>query len=148
LGCWRTAILVATTAAGLVACIHAPKPAPLALAAAPTCLTGDQHPTAELVFARVSNSEPGPGVSEADFARFINLEVTPRFSEGLTVVDAQNLSPKPAGDDIYGPSKVVMIVLPGKADDGARIDAIRNAYTTEFNQQTALEMSKQDCVSY
>lgn len=100
------------------------------------------------MFARVSGDTPGPGVSEADFSRFVTGEITPRFRDGLTVVDAQNLTPKPAGEIFYGPAKVVMIVLPGRPDDDAQIAAIRTAYTTRFKQQTVLEMTRQDCVSY
>ena len=41
-----------------------------------------------------------------------------------------------------------MVVLPGKPDDNAQLDAIRTAYKTRFNQQTVLEMTHQDCVTY
>jgi len=50
------------------------------------------------VFARVASETPGPGVSEAAFTKFINLQVAPRFRDGLTVLDAQDLNPKPAGE--------------------------------------------------
>ena len=104
-----------------------------------------QHATAELVFARVAGERPGRGVSEAEFSRFLTDQIAPRFHDGLTVIDAQNLSPRPA--DVYGPAKVVMIVLPGHPDDGAQLEAIRAAYMGRFNQQSVLEMTHQDCVS-
>jgi hypothetical protein len=135
----------------LAACVHAPKtPAPPAAQAVapPPCLAEHERATAELVFGRVSGSTLGPGVSEAQFSRFLSAEIAPRFPDGLTVLDAQDLEPKPAGTQLYGPSKVVMIVLPGHADDAAQLDAIRKAYGSEFNQKTVLEMTRSDCVTY
>jgi hypothetical protein len=148
LGRWRTALAIVGAVASLTACAHAPKhPAP-AVAVANPCQSESERQTAELVFARVAGKSAGPGVSEADFTQFLDLEVVPRFREGLTVLDAQDLKPKPAGGAVYGPAKVVMIVLPGRPDDAAQLDAIRIAYKTRFNQQTVLEMTRQDCVTY
>ncbi|HEX4182918.1 MAG TPA: DUF3574 domain-containing protein [Caulobacteraceae bacterium] len=141
--------MVTAISAGLAGCAHAPKPQALvAPTPAPVCAAASQHATAELVFARVAGSAPGPGVSEADFSTFLSAEVASRFHDGLTVLDAQDLKPQPAGGAVYGPSKVVMVVLPGKPDDSAQLDAIRAAYKTRFNQQTVLEMTHQDCVTY
>jgi hypothetical protein len=138
--------------AGLSACAHAPKLQPLASTGpvkAPACAaTDNQRPTAELVFARVAGDAPGPGVSEAAFSKFLTAQVAPRFPDGLTVIDAQDINAKPAGEALYGPAKVVVIVLPGRANDAAQLDAIRVAYTSQFKQKTVLEMSGPDCVSY
>jgi hypothetical protein len=135
--------------AGLAGCVHAPNPVALAPSLTPSaCAAVSQHATAELIFARVAGSAPGPGVSEADFSSFLAAEVASRFRDGLTVLDAQDLKPQPAGSAVYGPSKVVMVVLPGKPDDNAQLDAIRVAYKTRFNQQTVLELTHQDCVTY
>jgi len=149
LGRSRLALTVVVMSAGLAGCLHAPKPVALvAPPAPPACAAESQRATAELVFARVAGSTPGPGVSEADFSTFLAAEVASRFHDGLTVLDAQDLKPQPAGGAVYGPSKVVMVVLPGKPDDRAQLDAIRTAYKTRFNQQTVLEMTHQDCVTY
>ncbi len=136
--------------AGLAACVHAPKPkpAPTPPPSPPPCSAQSQRATAELVFGRVSGDTLGPGVSEAQFSKFLSDEIVPRFHEGLTVLDAQDLNPKPAGAALYGPSKVVVIVLPGHLDDAAELDAIRAAYKNRFNQRTVLEMTHEDCVTY
>lgn len=135
-------LAVAAATAALAGCAHAPRPQPLA-----ACPVGGERATAELVFARVAGETPGPGVSEADFAAFINSEIVPRFHDGLTVLDAQDLTPKPGGGAFYGPAKVVMIVLPGRPDDRAQLDAIRDAYKRRFDQQSVLEMTHAACVS-
>lgn len=142
----RSLIAVVSLAA-LAACAHAPKPEPLAAAKPPSCADGGEKATAELVFARVAGDRPGRGVSEAQFAGFVSQEIAPRFHDGLTVLDAQDLNPRPGGGAIYGPAKVVMIVLPGHADDRDQLAAIRDAYTRRFDKAALLEMTRQDCVS-
>ena len=109
------------------------------------CAAAGQHPTAELVFGRVSDGVPS--VSEAQFAKFLQQEVSRRFPDGLTVVDAQGRWVPPAGGAIRGPSKTVMIVLRGGADDREKLEAVRSAYTQRFHQPSALLVSDQTCVS-
>ena len=73
---------------------------------------------------RVAEDGSG-GVSEADFARFLDGEVSPRFPEGLTVIDAEGrMMTPPAGLMIREPAKLVMIVLPGDKDDAAITQAV------------------------
>jgi hypothetical protein len=124
--------------------------AALALASCATppsgpCVAAGEHPTAELVFGRVSSG--APGVTEAQFAKFLQQEVGRRFPDGLTVVDAQGRWFAPAGGAIRGPSKKVMIVLRGGADDRDKLDAVRAAYTERFHQPSALLMADQSCVA-
>ena len=109
------------------------------------CPVAGQHPTAELVFGRVSDGVPG--VSEAQFAKFLQQEVSRRFPDGLTVVDAQGRWFPPAGGAIRGPSKTVMIVLRGGADDREKLEAVRAAYSQRFHQPSALLLTDQNCVS-
>jgi len=121
-----------------------PSPAPSPAA----CADGSQRPTAELVFGRVIGVSPGPGVSEAEFAAFLDQEVSPRFPDGLTIIDAQGRWTPPAGSIIHEPSKVVMIVLPGRPDDVAQLNAVREAYKQRFQQESVLLMTQQNCVSF
>jgi hypothetical protein len=98
-----------------------------------------------MVFGRVSQDQPG--VSEAEFARFLEAEVSPRFPDGLTVVDAQGRWTPPAGSEIHDPSKTVMIVLRGTGDDRAKLEAVRAAYTRLYHEPTVLMMTGPACVS-
>src|SRR5258708_18668971 len=62
----------------LVGCATAPPP--------PACPAGQEYRhTAQLFFGR--NVGDKPGVSDADFRRFVDEELTPRFPDGLTVLD-------------------------------------------------------------
>jgi hypothetical protein len=144
LGVRRLALVTLVLPAVLAACAHAPAPAVSEAA----CVGSGERATAELVFARVAGQTLGPGVSEAAFSQFVSDQIAPRFHDGLTVLDAQDLTPRPAGETVYGPAKVVMIVLPGRPDDDAQIAAIRNAYSRRFKQQSVIAQSRQACVSF
>ncbi len=120
---------------------------PPAKVAAIACPDGGRKATAELVFGRVAEDGSG-GVSEAAFSKFLDGEVSPRFPEGLTVIDAEGRWTPPAGSMIRDPAKLVMIVLPGQKDDGGKLQAVRIAYERRFHQQSALLMTHGDCVSF
>jgi hypothetical protein len=45
-------------------------------------------------------------------------------------------------------SKVVLIVLPKRGDNSARIDAVRNAYKARFHQDSVLLITQTACVSF
>jgi hypothetical protein len=144
---YRSTLLVlsAVGATALAGCAtHPPK---LVTVAAHPCPNGGFRQTAELVFGRVSADGKG-GVSEAEFAHFLDGEVSPRFPQGMTVIDAEGRWTPPAGSMIRTPAKMVMIVLPGAPDDARKLDAVRVAYKTRFHQPSALLMTNGDCVAF
>ena len=112
---------------------------------AANCSTNSQKPTAELLFGRVGDG--APSVSEQEFRRFISREVSPRFPDGLTVVNASGRWAPPAGSVIGERPKLVMIVLHGGADDQAKLDAIRAAYLAQYHQHSVLLPTGPGCVS-
>ena len=123
----------------LVGCATAPPP--------PACPAGQEYRhTAQLFFGR--NVGDKTGVSEADFRRFVDEELTPRFPDGLTVLDGGG---QWRGDEnrlIREASKVVLIVLPKGREVPGRIDAARSAYKTRFHQDAVLLISQSACVSF
>jgi hypothetical protein len=127
----------------LAGCSMLPKPRVAEI----SCPDGGRKATAELVFGRVAEDGTG-GVSEAAFAHFLDGEVSPRFPEGLTVIDAEGRWTPPAGTTIRQPAKLVMIVLPGGKDDNGKLQAVRLAYEKRFHQQSVLLMTHGDCVSF
>jgi hypothetical protein len=112
------------------------------------CPKAGQRATAELIFGRSSDDPAHPLVTEAEFSKFLNDEATPRFPDGLTVIDAQGRWRAPAGTAIREPSEMVMIVLPGHADDRQKLDALRDVYKRRYHQQSVLLMTHGDCVSF
>jgi hypothetical protein len=116
-------------------------------AAGPQCPVGHETSrTAQLFFGReVKAREP---VSDADFARFVDEEVTPRFPDGLTVVDSGGQWREPSGRLVREASKMVFVVLPKAADVQARLDAVRAAYKTRFSQDSVMLVTQAACVSF
>lgn len=82
-------------------------------------------------------------MSESEFSAFLNDEVATRFRDGLTVTDEQG----GAGARFYGPLKRVTLVLSGRPDDAAQVEAIRAAYAAKFHKETGLDMSRAECGS-
>jgi hypothetical protein len=111
------------------------------------CRIGKPQQVAELLFGRKIGDRVG--VSEADWARFLDREITPRFPDGLTVLEGRGQWRDPARKTIVRePSKVVEIVLPGQADDLDRIVAIAAAYKKRFRQQSVAVIVRPACVSF
>jgi hypothetical protein len=102
---------------------------------------------AELVFGR--NIGDSLGVSEADWNRFLDEEVTPRFPDGLTVLSASGQwRDTERGNVVQEPSKVLVLVLGDKAKDKPRVIEIAAAYKQRFKQQSVLTMLRPACVSF
>jgi hypothetical protein len=116
---------------------------------APPPCHGTQQPkmVAELLFGR--NIGRSIGVSESDWAGFVAHEMAPRFPDGLTITDAVGERRDPdTGNAVEEPSKHVEIVLPGNADDQARLDAVVAAYKHDFHQQSVGVIVRVACVAF
>jgi uncharacterized protein DUF3574 len=116
----------------LAGCMTSPKAA---------CPAGQaQVRTAQLFVG--SKSTP---VSEVEVRRFVDREVTPRFPDGVTIVDGGG---QWTGDEnrlIREASKVVLIVLPAKPEARTRVAAVRRAYRTQFKQSPMLVAPPPTC---
>ncbi len=110
------------------------------------CAGGERRRTVELIFGR--SVKGAPDVSEADFAEFLDKDVSARFPLGLTVIDAQGRWRSPDGQSVREPSKIVLIVLPGEAGDRAKLEAVRQDYRQRFHQDSVLQVASHACVSF
>jgi len=96
----------------------------------------------ELLFGRT-------GVSEARWVRFLAAEVTPRFPDGLTVLDARGQWRAPGAIKIVRErSKIVMIAMPPHADNDAKIYAMAEAYKKQFRQDSVGIIVRPACVAF
>jgi hypothetical protein len=102
--------------------------------------------TADLYFGR--NIGPSLAVSDADWAGFVDEEITPRFPDGLSVGDIAGQWKGEDGLVVREPAKVVMIVLSGEAGEYARLDAVRDAYLKRFRQESVMLVQRQACVGF
>lgn len=108
-----------------------------------------QVPAREVRLYLGRNIAGQPGVSEADFTAFLDAEVTPRFPDGLTVLDAQGRWRSGSGAIESEASKVLVLIFPARerqADLGAQ--AIRDAYRRVFSQESVLMTSQEVCASF
>lgn len=114
----------------------------------PSCPVGQQPMrTAQLFFGQ--NVGGKPGVSDADFRKFVDEELTPRFPEGLTVLDGGGQWKGPDQKLIREASKVVVLVLPRRGlTEGLKLNAAREAYKQRFKQDSVLLVTQRACVSF
>lgn len=113
----------------------------------PACPAGQENlKTAQLFFGQ--NIGAKPGVSDADFRKFVDEELTPRFPNGLTILNGGGQWRGSENQLIREASKVVVIVLPAKGDATKRIDAARGAYKQRFQQESVLLVTQASCVSF
>ncbi len=111
------------------------------------CRSGKPQQVAELMFGRKIGDRIG--VSDTAWARFVDREITPRFPDGLTVIDARGQWRDPDRNRIVRePSKLVQIVLPGKDEDQQRLDEIAAAYKVRFRQQSVGIIVRPACVAF
>jgi hypothetical protein len=87
-------------------------------------------------------------LTDAEWAGFVDTEVTPRFPDGLSVWDARGQWRSPHGVLTHEPSRVMLLVLMGRADERAKLEAVITAYKTRFHQQSVLLVEHSDCASY
>lgn len=106
-----------------------------------------QQQVAELLFGRKIVDRIA--VTEDEWAQFLDQEITPRFPDGLTVLSASGQWRDQVTNKIVRePSKIVLIVLPGRAEDLARINEITQAYKTRFSQPSVGLILRSACVSF
>jgi len=114
---------------------------------ADSCPPGQERlRTAQLFFGR--NTGDQPRVTEADFRRYVDEELTPRFPDGLTILDGGGQWKGEENKLIREASKVVLIVLAKTGDQQPRLDAARDAYKTRFKQEAVMLITQPACVSF
>ena len=103
--------------------------------------------SAEILFGRDIGDRVG--VSEAEFAAFIAAEGTPRFPDGLTVIDTHGQwRDERRGVIIREPGKLVKIVFADDALKRQGIAEVAAAYRRKFRQQSVLTSLQASCVRF
>jgi hypothetical protein len=100
---------------------------------------------AELFFGRAIGNRLG--VTDRLWQRYVDRELTPRFPDGLTVVDGSGRWR--AGDAIKRErSKIVIVVTPDNAEMRARIAAAMNIYIVQFKQKSVGLVMQTVCAGF
>ncbi len=84
----------------------------------------------------------GGEVSEEDWNKFLDVEVTPRFPEGLTVLEGYGQFKDSLGKIERENSRVLILLYTKKnrASVNQKIEEIRNAYKNQFEQESVLRI--------
>ena len=111
-----------------------------------SCEDGDVWTEYQLFMGR--NSGDTEVVTDEAWTDFLASEVTPRFPDGLTVLDA---SGQWRGDNdviLRERSKVLLILAPPEGDARVKVDEVADAYTFQFRQDSVLISTKESCVTF
>jgi hypothetical protein len=100
--------------------------------------------TAELFFAR--NPQAGSEIGDADWRAFVSEEISPRFPEGVSVTDVYGRGP--GHSFVREPSKALVLVFSGSADERRNLKLIREAYGRRFHQRSTLTVEQAACISF
>ena len=100
----------------------------------------------ELLFGMGRKS--GGEVSEDEWRSFLDAEVTPRFPDGLTVLTGYGQWRSASGALAKETSRVLVIWAKPAPDLQSRIEAIRAAWKTRFQQESVMRVDSASCVSF
>src|SRR4051812_18343165 len=113
---------------------------------APSC-TARLRPALEidLYFGLVAK---GREISEAEWAAFLREEVTPRFPDGLSVIDVAGQYRIPSGRITHERSKLLVVIVLDAPAHLVKVQAIIDAYKSQFNQLSVLHVERAICAEF
>jgi hypothetical protein len=137
-------------------CVHPAAKTGAAGRTAPTLQGDAAHPAhtsgwvdTKLYFGLGPADHPEQGVSEAQWRDFLDKEVTPRFPDGLSVVDVYGQWQGKGSATVERlRSKLLIIDYPDSAENRAKIDAIRSAWKQRTGDQSVLKVTAPADVSF
>ena len=100
---------------------------------------GQKMVRTELYFGSARTS--GSPVSEKEWRAFLDTEITPRFPDGLTVIDGAGQWRTQYGELIRERSRVLVIIHSPTKDAHARIETLRGRYKQRFGQESVLKVA-------
>ena len=153
------AVAVSVASAALTGCAHPSTqatPVTSTNAVAPT-LTGDPaHPgqtsgwvDTKLYFGLGPADHPDKGISEAQWRDFLDKEVTPRFPDGLSVVDVYGQwqgQKNPTPERLR--SKLLIVDYQDSQQNRDKVEAIRSAWKRQTGDLSVLRVTQPVDVSF
>jgi hypothetical protein len=142
----RTAV-VGLTALGLGAGVATLALSPLAVAPSRGCNAPSEIMSRlELLFGM--GRKDGNEVSEEEWRAFLDAEVTPRFPDGLTVLTGYGQWRNQTGAVAKETSRVLLIWLKPGAETNTKIESVRSAWKSKFQQESVMRVDDTSCVSF
>jgi hypothetical protein len=86
-------------------------------------------------------------VSDEQWAAFLAEEVTPRFPDGLSVLDVAGQYRAPGGPIVRENSKLMAIIVFDAPAHAPKVQAIVDAYKAKFRQQSVLRVEQAVCAA-
>lgn len=90
----------------------------------------------------------GTEVSDADWLAFLDETVTPRFPDGLTVLDGRGQWRNARGEIVREATRVLLVWHLPHARTAADIAAIRETYKQRFGQESVMRIDGVGCVAF
>jgi len=113
-------------------------------ASAVTC-TAPLKPAIEVNLYFGRDIESGGEVSDAQWAEFMAAEVTPRFSDGLSVVNVAGQSRNSRNQTLRERTKLLIVVVFDAPAHHPKVAAIVDAYNMRFSQISVFRTEKPTC---
>lgn len=110
-------------------------------------LAGKRYNRTELYLGMATPD--GATVSDAEFQRFVDAQVTPRFPAGFTIVAASGQFKDYRGAIVRENARVLVVLYP--LEDGQSsesIETIRAYYKVEYRQESVLRVDGESCASF
>ena len=100
----------------------------------------------EIVFG--TSRSRGRPVTDEEWIKFLDIEVTPRFPDGLTVLKGPGQWRSNDGRLSKEQSNIVIVWHRPTVRSDADIEVIRSAYKTKFDQESVMRVESASCVSF
>ena len=125
----------------LVAAVHAEPPPSQGSPDGTQLFLGQFFARTELFFG---SDKPKGEVTEADFQRFLNDVITPRFPDGLTLLSGLGQFLNSKGDIIQERSWLLILLYPVEErwDKSLKIEEIREQYKKDHQQESVLRADR------
>ena len=127
----------------------------LALVAAAACADADTpscpegtDPFVEYRLFMGRSDQSGEAVDDAAWAAFLEDTVTPRFPDGLTVLNAQGQWRGSEGVILKERSKLLIILAPPGGDAMRLTGEVSGEYKRKFGQESVLRVVEDVCVTF
>ena len=111
------------------------------------CATGTSPMTKYELFLGQNIGTMGR-VTDEEWRRFLTEEVTPRYPDGFTVLDAAGQWRDPMGRIISEESRNLVVIVRDPQTELPKITAIRDTYKTRFSQDAVLFVQSQICAGF
>ena len=141
-------VLALVGSLGCAAQTPAPAPAPVAAAAsAARCDPGDSALVRDVIYLG-RNRPDGGVVSDAEWRGFLDSVVTPRFPDGLTVVEARGQWRGRGGTVEREQAEVLTLFHPDDAVSRRAVDELAAEYKRRFGQEAVLRERVAACTRF